>query len=51
MSLDLGYAHLFVEDPKVAKSVTNIEDATRGGLTGRYDAYVNIVSGQLTCRF
>lgn len=51
LSLDLGYAHLFVNDPQVAKSVTNPEDATRGGLTGRYDAYVNIISGQLTYRF
>ncbi len=51
LTLDLGYAHLFVNDPQVAKSLTNPEDATRGGLTGRFDAYVNIVSGQLTYRF
>jgi long-chain fatty acid transport protein len=51
MTLDFAYAHLFVSDPQIAKSVTNPEDATRGGLTGSYDAHVNIVSAQLNYRF
>lgn len=51
VSVDLGYAHLFVNDPKIAKSLTNPEDATRGGLTGSFDAHVNILSAQVTVRF
>ncbi len=51
MTLDFAYAHLFVSDPQIAKSVTNSEDATRSGLIGSYDAHVNIVSAQLNYRF
>lgn len=50
MSFDLGYAYLFVSDPKIAKTPTG-EDAARGGLTGTYSANVNIISGQVTLRF
>jgi long-chain fatty acid transport protein len=50
VGLDLGYAHLFVSDPKISKTPTG-EDLTRGGLTGTYSAHVNIVSAQFTLRF
>ncbi|MBI5100799.1 MAG: outer membrane protein transport protein [Nitrospirae bacterium] len=50
MSFDVGYAHLFVSDPVIAKTPTG-EDASRGGLTGTYSAHVDIISAQLTIRF
>lgn len=50
VSFDLGYAHLFIKDPKINKDPTG-EDAVRGGLKGTYDAYINIVSAQLTIAF
>ncbi len=50
VSFDAGYAHLFVNDPAIAKTPTG-EDASRGGLTGSYSAHVNIVSAQATIRF
>ena len=50
MTVDVGYAHLFIKDPVINKTPTG-EDATRGGLNGTYDAYVNIASAQLTLNF
>lgn len=50
ISMDLGYAHLFVSDPKISKTPTG-EDLTRGGLNGAYDARVDILSAQLTFTF
>lgn len=50
ISLDAGYAHLFINDPKINKTPTG-EDAVRGGLIGTYSSYVNIVSAQLNFRF
>ncbi len=49
-SVDLGYAHLFVDDPRIDKSPTG-EDAVRGGLKGTFDASVDIISGQIVWRF
>jgi len=49
-SFDIGYAHLFVDDPlieKVADPFGNVENLTRGALKGEYDASVDIVSAQL----
>ena len=50
ISMDLGYAHLFVSDPKISKTPAG-EDLTRGGLNGTYDARVDILSAQLTFTF
>jgi len=50
VSFDLGYAHLFIKDPKINKNPTG-EDAVRGGLKGTYDSYINIVSAQLNVNF
>lgn len=50
VSFDLGYAHLFINDPKINKNPTG-EDAVRGGLKGTYDTYINIVSAQLNVAF
>ncbi len=49
-SFDLGYAHLFINNPKINKTPTG-EDASKGGLRGTYDAYIDIVSAQLTLTF
>ncbi len=49
-NLDLGYAHLFINDPQIDKKPTG-EDLLRGGLKGTYEAYVNILSAQLTVLF
>jgi long-chain fatty acid transport protein len=50
VTLDFGYAHLFVDDPKINKSAAG-EDAVRGGLKGTYDAAVDLVSLQVRVAF
>jgi long-chain fatty acid transport protein len=50
VGFDLGYAHLFVNDPDINKSPTG-EDQLRGGLKGSFDAHIDIVSAQLTLTF
>lgn len=50
VSFDLGYAHLFINDPKIDKTPTG-EDQKRGGLKGTYDAHTDILSAQLTVTF
>ena len=50
LSLDLGYAHLFVKDADTRKQATG-EDRLRGGLSGSYESNVDIVSGELAWRF
>lgn len=49
-SVDLGYAHIFVDDPQIMKTPTG-EDQFRGGLRGTYDAHVDIVSAQVQMNF
>jgi long-chain fatty acid transport protein len=49
-SLDVGYAHLFVNDPEIDKDPTG-EDQVRGGLKGTYAAHVNIVAAQVRMNF
>jgi long-chain fatty acid transport protein len=49
-SVDLGYAHLFVNDPDIDKTAT-AEDQLRGALKGTFDAHIDILSAQLTLRF
>ncbi len=46
LDLDLGYAHLFVEQPEV-----NLRDNQGHLLSGHYDASVDIVSAALTFRW
>ena len=50
MSLDMGYAHLFINDPEIDKSATG-EDQLRGALKGTFDADIDIISAQLTITF
>ncbi len=42
LALDLGYAHLFVDDPKINETSSNA-----GTLSGEYDTTVDIVSAQI----
>ncbi len=44
--LNFGYVHLFISDTRINKSVTDPEEAVRGGLKGKYSGSVNIVSGE-----
>ena len=46
MDLDVGYAHLFVEEPR-----SDFTDNQGHELIGRYDADVNIVSAAVTMRW
>ncbi|MFQ5729371.1 MAG: OmpP1/FadL family transporter [Waddliaceae bacterium] len=48
---DLGYAHLFIKEPKIDKTHFLTDDITRGGLKGDYDARTDIVSAQLVWDF
>ncbi len=52
MSVDVGYVHIFTDDPKIRKTATPTnEDRTRGSLIGTYSANVNIVGAQLKLTF
>ncbi|HSO20783.1 MAG TPA: outer membrane protein transport protein, partial [Desulfosarcina sp.] len=48
---DFAYAHLFVDDPKIDKDVTEQENLLRGALVGEYDASVDIVSAAVSFQF
>jgi long-chain fatty acid transport protein len=51
-TFDFGYAHLFVDDPKIDKTATpGSEDFLRGSLAGSYDASVDILAAQMEYRF
>lgn len=51
-SLDIGYVHIFTDDPKIKKTATPTnEDKTRGSLIGSYEAHVNIIGAQLKLMF
>lgn len=50
VSIDLGYAHLFVKDAEINKEPTG-EDRLRGGLSGTYQSNVDITSVELNLRF
>jgi long-chain fatty acid transport protein len=50
LRFNIGYAHLFIEDPEIRKTPTG-EDAIRGGLTGTYDSDADIVSAQISWTF
>jgi long-chain fatty acid transport protein len=49
-SFDIGYAHLFINDPEISKTPTG-EDAVKGGLNGKFDASTDIISAQLNIAF
>ena len=49
--VDFAYAHLFVDDPKINKDVTEAENLLRGALVGEYDASVDIISASVSFQF
>ena len=49
--VNLGYAHLFIDDPEVDKDLTEAENMLRGALYGEYDASVDIVSLNVVAKF
>jgi len=51
LMVNVGYAHLFIGDTKINKSVSNPEDTLRGGLRGKYDGHVDIISAELKWAF
>lgn len=50
ISVDGGYAHLYVKDAEIRKTATG-EDMFRGGLSGTYENSVDIISTEITWRF
>ena len=46
MDLDVGYAHLFVDEPR-----SDFTDSQGHELIGSYDAHVDIVSAAVTLRW
>jgi len=51
LKLDFGYAHLFVKDSKMDKSIADAENVGRGNLNGEYENAVDIASLQLSYNF
>jgi len=51
LSMDVAYAHLFVDDAKMEKSATNPEDAARGTVEGEFENSVDIASIAFNYRF
>lgn len=50
LSVNTGYAHLFVKD-SATKKIPAGEDQFRGGLTGMYQSSVDIISSEITWEF
>jgi long-chain fatty acid transport protein len=44
LRIDIGYAHLFIDDPEIDKTGLEDEDITRGALKGSYDSSVDILA-------
>lgn len=51
LSFDVGYAHLFIKDAKINKSLSDPENTLRGALVGKYELDVNILSAQARWAF
>jgi long-chain fatty acid transport protein len=53
LSFDIGYAHLFVDDPKINSPDAHTPPLTTGLhlLTGEYDAAVDMLSAQVNWKF
>jgi len=51
MSIDFGFAHLFIDDAEVNKSTSEAENQANGNLVGEYDIDVNIISAQARWSF
>lgn len=51
LTIDFGYAHLFIDNPEIAKLASDPENVTRGVLKGSYDSSVDILSIEARYRF
>lgn len=51
LKVDVGYAHLFINDPKINNTGLKPEDVTRGALIGSYESSVDILSVSAQYRF
>ena len=51
IKVDFAYGHLWVDDPKINKDPTELENRGKGGLIGEYDASVDIISASVSFRF
>ena len=51
LPMDIAYAHLFVDDSKMQKSVSDPEDTARGTVVGEFDNSVDIASIEFSYRF
>ncbi len=51
LMVNVGYAHLFIGDTKITKSILNPEDRLRGELHGTYKGHVDIISTELRWAF
>lgn len=50
LGFDIGYAHIFVNDPEIDKTPTG-QDQLHGGLKGFFDVHIDIVSAQVSLKF
>ncbi len=50
ISVDAGYAHLFVKNPEIRKTVTG-ENQFRGGLSGSYENSADVIGAEITWMF
>ena len=51
VKVDFAYGHLFIDDPKIDKDVSEAENRLRGALVGEYDASVDIISASVSFQF
>jgi len=51
LTIDAGYTHIFINDPKIAKTGLDPEDVSRGALSGSYESTVDLLSIEARYRF
>ncbi len=51
VTVDFAYGHLFIDDPKIDKDISEAENQLRGALVGEYDASVDIISASISFQF
>jgi long-chain fatty acid transport protein len=51
IKVDFAYGHLWIDDPKINKDVTDPENTARGALIGEYDSSIDIFSASVSFQF
>jgi long-chain fatty acid transport protein len=51
ITADFAYSHIFIDNPKIDKDITEDENRIRGALVGEYDSSIDIVSAALSFHF